>query len=44
MKRKVIDVANALDGEGPFSPERSGGLPVGDYTNFATLGNTVMKI
>lgn len=29
-KGKVIDVANALDGEGPFSPERSGGLPVGD--------------
>lgn len=29
-KGKVIDVSNALDGEGPFSPERSGGLPVGD--------------
>ncbi|MDP3058974.1 MAG: butyrate kinase, partial [bacterium] len=27
---KVIDVNNALDGDGPFSPERSGGLPVGD--------------
>ncbi|MGL4392622.1 MAG: butyrate kinase [Fusobacteriaceae bacterium] len=26
---KVIDVNNALDGEGPFSPERSGGLPSG---------------
>ena len=25
----VIDVANALDGDGPFSPERSGGLPSG---------------
>ena len=24
---KVIDVNNALDGEGPFSPERSGTLP-----------------
>ena len=23
---RVIDVNNALDGEGPFSPERSGGL------------------
>lgn len=23
---KVVDVANALDGDGPFSPERSGGL------------------
>ena len=28
-KGLVIDAANALDGEGPFSPERSGGLPVG---------------
>ncbi len=26
---KVIDVNNALDGEGPFSPERSGTLPAG---------------
>ena len=24
---KVIDVNNALDGDGPYSPERSGGLP-----------------
>ena len=29
-KGKVIDVTNGLDGEGPFSPKRSGGLPVGD--------------
>ncbi len=28
-KGKVIDVNNALDGNGPFSPERSGTLPVG---------------
>lgn len=27
-KGRVIDVNNALDGDGPFSPERSGGLPV----------------
>ncbi len=27
---RVVDVNNALDGEGPFSPERSGTLPVGD--------------
>lgn len=25
----VIDVNNALNGEGPYSPERAGGLPVG---------------
>lgn len=29
-KGKVIDVNQALDGEGPLSPERSGTLPVGD--------------
>jgi butyrate kinase len=28
-KGKVIDVNQALDGEGPFSPERTGTLPVG---------------
>ena len=27
---RVIDVNNALDGEGPFSQERSGGVPMGD--------------
>ncbi len=26
-KGKVVDVNNALNGDGPFSPERSGGLP-----------------
>jgi len=29
-KGKVVDVNQALDGEGPLSPERSGTLPVGD--------------
>lgn len=28
---RVIDVNNALDGDGPFSPERSGGVPIGDF-------------
>jgi butyrate kinase len=27
---QMIDVNQALDGTGPFSPERAGGLPVGD--------------
>ncbi len=27
---RVIDVNNALDGDGPFSPERAGGVPAGD--------------
>lgn len=37
-KGRVIDVANALDGEGPFSPERSGSLPVGDIINLCFSG------
>lgn len=37
-KGRVIDVANALDGEGPFSPERSGSLPVGDIVRLAYSG------
>lgn len=32
-KGKVIDVNNALDGEGPFSPERSGTVPAGQLVN-----------
>jgi butyrate kinase len=35
---KVIDVNNALDGDGPFSPERSGGLPAGDLVRLALGG------
>lgn len=37
-KGKVIDVPNALDGEGPFSPERSGGLPVGQLIELCFSG------
>ncbi len=37
-KGRVIDVNNALDGEGPFSPERSGGLPVGDLAKMCFSG------
>jgi butyrate kinase len=29
-KGRVVDVNNGLDGDGPFSPERSGGVPIGD--------------
>jgi len=36
-KGRVVDVANALDGEGPFSPERSGGLPVGQLAKNKTI-------
>lgn len=33
QKGRVIDVNNALDGEGPFSPERSGTLPAGQLVD-----------
>lgn len=38
-KGRVIDVNNALDGEGPFSPERSGTLPVGQLIEACFSGN-----
>lgn len=30
----VIDMVNGLDGEGPFTPERSGGLPLLDFAKY----------
>ena len=36
---RVIDVNQGLDGEGPFSPERSGTLPMGDVIKAAFSGN-----
>lgn len=35
---RVVDVNNALDGEGPMSPERSGTLPVGDLVRLCYSG------
>lgn len=35
---KVVDVNNALDGDGPFSPERSGGLPAGQLVKLCFSG------
>lgn len=48
-KGKVIDVNNALDGDGPFSPERAGSLPSGDlakmcYSGEYTLDDIKKKI
>ncbi len=37
-KGQVIDVNNALDGEGPFSPERAGTLPTGDLVGLCFSG------
>ena len=41
---KVIDANNALDGDGPFSPERSGTLPVGDLAALCYSGKTLAEI
>ncbi|VYU17785.1 butyrate kinase [Clostridium tertium] len=48
-KGRVVDVNNALDGEGPFSPERAGTVPVGEliklcYSNKYTEKEIYSKI
>lgn len=37
-KGSVVDVNQGLDGDGPFSPERSGTLPVGDLVRLCFSG------
>ena len=37
---RVVDVNNALDGDGPFSPERSGGLPTGALVELCFSGKS----
>ena len=37
-KGRVVDVNNAFDGEGPFSPERAGTLPVGQLITVCYSG------
>jgi butyrate kinase len=49
LRGRVVDVNNALDGDGPFAPERSGGLPVGQlvelcYSGRHTLAEMKRKI
>lgn len=36
---RMIDVVNGLDGEGPYSPERSGSLPLVDFANLIISNN-----
>lgn len=43
QKGRVIDVNQGLDGEGPFSPERSGTLPVGDLARLCFSGKYTEK-
>jgi butyrate kinase len=42
-KGMVIDVNNALDGDGPFSPERSGTLPAGQLVKACFSGKYTQK-
>ncbi len=42
-KGRVVDVNQGLDGDGPFSPERSGTLPVGDLVRLCFSGNYSQK-
>lgn len=37
-KGRVVDGPNALNGDGPFSPERSGSLPAGDLVKLCYSG------
>ena len=43
QKGKVVDVNNALNGEGPFSPERSGTLPAGQLVELCFSGKYEKK-
>ena len=44
-KGRIVDVNNCLDGEGTFSPERSGGLPVGSLVDMCFSGKyTIQEI
>lgn len=40
---RVIDVNNALDGDGPMSPERSGTVPLGPLYKMALSGKYTLK-
>ena len=37
---RMVDCNNALDGDGPYSPERSGGLPVWDLVELCFSGRS----
>lgn len=40
---EVIDVNNALDGDGPFSPERAGSLPAADLVDLCFSGRYTQR-
>ncbi len=41
---RVIDVNNALDGDGPFSPERSGTVPAGQLLDLVEQGMPISEV
>jgi len=43
QRGRVVDVNNALDGDGPFSPERAGGLPSGDLIRICFSGRYTLE-
>lgn len=43
QKGRVIDVNQGLDGDGPYTPERSGSLPVGDLIRLCFSGEYTEK-
>jgi butyrate kinase len=43
LEGRVVDVNNALDGEGPFSAERSGTLPAGDLARMCFSGKHPLR-
>lgn len=43
QKGRVIDVNNALDGDGPMSPERSGTVPLGPLYKMAFSGEYTLE-
>lgn len=42
-KGRVMDVNNALDGDGPFTPQRSGGVPAGGLAKMCFGGKYTLK-
>ncbi len=42
-KGKIVDVNNALDGDGPFTPERSGNVPVNGLLKMCFSGKYTQK-
>lgn len=43
LRGRVVEVNNALDGEGPFAPERAGSLPAGELVNLCFSGRYTLE-